>query len=181
MKYQITTKNSWPHDVLEASTKEEAIVEYLDYNEIEDTEANRDMLSVTKAVIGKQTNGTIYYDEIKDKNRNRMGIHFEGRIIKGHKAIIMPNEYIRIFGQEWNHSIAPVDFDKTFSIGDEAEYNSYNLKYTGKIIAIGAKTVTIRAYDRDNHKINIYEFSWRNWDFDSGKIAKENAETMQYI
>ncbi|MBU0959202.1 MAG: hypothetical protein KKB31_04640 [Nanoarchaeota archaeon] len=120
----------------------------------------------------------IILNEIKSKDRKRFGKTYPGHVLKGHKAEIIPGASIRIHGEEWNHINAPVAFDRTFKVGDEAEYGSYNLKYTGEIVKIGAKTVTIRAYDRNNHQITIETFSWRNWDFDGEKIAKYNAEEM---
>jgi len=139
-------------------------------------------LTQNKAPVktGKQFNGTIVYEVIKSKDRVCHGQKYEGSELKGHKAVIMPGEYIQIYGQEWNHIHAPVDFDRTFNIGDEAEYDSYNLKYTGKIVAIGVKTITINAGDtgKGNVRLSIYDFSWRNWDFDAVKIAKDNFETM---
>jgi len=127
----------------------------------------------------------IKLDEIKNKTRTRYGVKYEGNVIKGHKAEIAPGQYVRLYGQEWNHINAPVDFDKTFKIGDEAEYDSYNLKYTGKIISIGPGTVTIEAYPDSNlskkYRLNIYTFSWRNWDFNSKKTAEYNSEEMMCI
>jgi len=69
-----------------------------------------------------------------------------------------------------------------FEIGDEAEYDSYNLKYTGKIVSITEKTVTIKPkYENKNRRLNIRDFAWRNWNFDSEKVAAENSDTMNYI
>lgn len=69
-----------------------------------------------------------------------------------------------------------------FHIGDEAEYDSYNLKYTGKIVSITEKTVTIKPkYENKNRRLNIRAFAWRNWNFDSEKVAAENSDTMNYI
>ena len=39
----------------------------------------------------------------------------------------------------------PREFTNEFEIGDEAEYDSWNLRYTGKIVSITEKTVTIDA------------------------------------
>jgi hypothetical protein len=98
---------------------------------------------------------------------------------------IEKNVSIRLFGNYKNHVGGPVDFNNTFKIGDEAEYHSYNLSYTGKIISIGEKTVTIQAYsgtlNQKNHRLSLWEFAWRNWHFDAEKIAQDNFVTMQYI
>ena len=71
---------------------------------------------------------------------------------------------------------------KEFHIGDEAEYDSYNLKYTGIITSITEKTVTIQPkYDNKKRRLKIDSFVWRNWDFDSIKVAEQNFDTMNYI
>ena len=123
----------------------------------------------------------IVINEIKDRDSITFGRKYEGQVLRGHMAEIEPKQYIRIYGQEWNHKDAPLHFDKTFRIGDEAEYHSYNLIYTGTITAIGPKTIEITAYGTKRHRLTIYNFSWRNWDFDSVKIAKENFNEMQCI
>lgn len=76
-------------------------------------------------------------------------------------------------------------YRRDFKIGDEAEYDSYNLSYTGTITNITAKTVTITedfglARARV-HRLDLAEFSSRNWDFDAAKTAASNSDTMRYI
>lgn len=98
-------------------------------------------------------------------------------------ADIVPGVSIRIFGEYSNHVDGPRSFDKTFRIGDPAEYGSYNLKYNGRIVAIGAKTVAIKhyAHTADVSRLDLYTFAWRNWDFDADKSAAHNAEEMMAI
>ncbi len=73
----------------------------------------------------------------------------------------------------------------TFHIGDIAEYDSYNLSYTGVILSITEKTVTIETYSGTQsarkHRLKISQFAWRNYNFNAEKTAKENFETMMYI
>ena len=71
---------------------------------------------------------------------------------------------------------------RSFNIGDQAIYDSWNLYYTGSITNITDKTVTFKRPGYDQRKrITITEFAWRNYDFDAQRIAEENAETMQYL
>lgn len=77
---------------------------------------------------------------------------------------------------------------KTFKVGDYAEYDSYNLSYYGKILSITDKTVTIDKNAKYPHinevsktRMKIYDFSWRNYDFDLEETAAKNADTMMYI
>lgn len=98
-------------------------------------------------------------------------------------AEITPGESIRIFGVKGNRANGPVEFDLTFKVGDVAEYDSYNLIYTGRITKIGPKTVTIQHYETGprSSRLRLSEFSWRNWDFNSEVIASRNSDTMMRI
>lgn len=73
----------------------------------------------------------------------------------------------------------------TLRVGDEAEYSSYNLSYTGQITKITEKTVTIVAYPGSRmartHRLSLNEFCWRNFDFDAVATAKRNSEEMMYL
>lgn len=69
-----------------------------------------------------------------------------------------------------------------FVIGDEAEYDSYNLSYTGTITAITDKTVTIRPrYSEKTRRLKLSDFAWRNYNFDSALVAEKNFRTSHYI
>jgi hypothetical protein len=90
-------------------------------------------------------------------------------------------ESIRLFGEYKNHVKGPKPFDLSFKVGDRAVYGSFNLTYTGIIVSIGEKTVTIRepySHDSKCHRLQFSEFAWRNWDYDAEKIAKRNSEWM---
>lgn len=70
----------------------------------------------------------------------------------------------------------------TFKIGDIAEYDSYNLSYLGKIVSITEKTVTIEPrYEKTKRRLKLYEFAWRNYNFNLEQVEKENHETSMYI
>lgn len=94
-------------------------------------------------------------------------------------AEIFPKKWIRIFGKFTNRA-EPIYFDLVFNVGDEAQYGSYNLIYTGKIVSFGQKTITIEDHG-ESHRLDIYRFIDQNWDFDSERIAKYNAEEMMCI
>lgn len=72
-----------------------------------------------------------------------------------------------------------------FNIGDEAEYGSYNLIYTGPITKITDKMVQITAYpgtrNETRHNLSLDTFCWRNEKFDAVKVAKYNQEESYYI
>ncbi|MCK5505517.1 MAG: hypothetical protein KAJ10_10160 [Thermodesulfovibrionia bacterium] len=102
-----------------------------------------------------------------------------------YNADIKKNESIRIFGTYKNHVKGPQEFDKTFSIGQWAEYDSWNLKYNGEIVAIGEKTVTVEEYpgthNAKRHRLSLHAFCRRNWNYSDEKIAAHNAEERMYI
>lgn len=72
---------------------------------------------------------------------------------------------------------------KVFRQGDEAEYNSASpWEYTGLIVSITAKNVIIKPrFGSSTKRLDIRHFAWRNHDFDSAQVAKENFETSHYI
>ncbi len=130
----------------------------------------------------------IIVETIKDRDRTRSGRTFPGSVAKGHKAVIVPGESIVLFGETFKtiYEEGPkegyVSHWKKFSVGDVCEFDSYNLHYLGKIVAISEKNVTV--YDdisKKNRRLSLYEFDWRNYDFDLAETQKRNAETSQCI
>lgn len=119
---------------------------------------------------------------IAGKDWKKFGIIHKGPVADGQNAEILPNVYIRLFGL-YKNRVNPQPHDITFYIGDSAEYDSYNLHYVGKITAIKEKYVEIEEpYGNDKrHRLDIYTFNRRNWDFNADRIAKENFEESQYI
>lgn len=102
-----------------------------------------------------------------------------------YNADIQKNVSIRLHGfttqlNSTSRAYAPVAFNKTFELGGHAEYDAYNLSYVGVITAIGEKTVTIQD-GKKTRRLSLYEFAWRNHDFDRGTIAARNSETLQCI
>ena len=95
-----------------------------------------------------------------------------------YNADIEPGKSIRLHGI---HQKTP--FDVTFELGGIAEYDSYNLHYLGKITKITGNTVTIaEKYTGDRtHRLDLYTFSWRNYDFNLEKIDADNLATSQSI
>jgi hypothetical protein len=70
---------------------------------------------------------------------------------------------------------------KNFLVGDVAEYDSYNLVYTGTIKKITEKSVTIVERCGTVHRLSMNEFCWRNYNFDAVRVADENQKTSHYI
>lgn len=98
-------------------------------------------------------------------------------------ADVLPGHSIRIHGTMTNHVKGPQDFDMVFEIGARAEYDSFNLRYVGTIVAIGAKTVTIKHYDHSSEvtMLDLFSFCDRNWNFDAARIERENSDESRYL
>lgn len=123
------------------------------------------------------------YKDIQPKPYTRFGKLYTPReTMNTYNADVKPNQSIRIYGAFRNTTRGPVDFDKTFKIGDWAEYDSYNLTYHGTITQIGKNTVTIlpRQGERAT-RLDLYTFCWRNWDFNLQERIRANAIEAQYI
>lgn len=98
----------------------------------------------------------------------------------GHKAQVTPGEMIRLFGTTTYHVTDIAHHDRTFKVGDIAVYGGYNLVYTGLIVAITPKTVTIESHGT-KHRLSLEKFEWQNYNFDEEETQKQNAATMQHI
>jgi hypothetical protein len=146
--------------------------------------ANLALIATTKAAANDttiepsvvRTCSRIRLTDLKHKDWTRFGCKHEGAVLTGHNADIEPKKSIRLYGFEKNY-VRPHDYDITFKVGDTAIYGSYNLVYTGEIIAIGEKTVKIRE-DRGTkvHSLDIATFSDKNRGYDAEKIFKRNSE-----
>ena len=76
----------------------------------------------------------------------------------------------------------PVFKESTFNIGDQAEYDSYNLSYYGPIKSITKKSVIIKETCGDRtRRLPFTTFHWRNINFDLNKKKANNSETMRCI
>jgi len=142
-------------------------------------------------------NGVTTHHNVKSRDRKRFGVVYEGEARKGHHVEVKPGDYVRLFGTNKKVRYLKVhhrdgsmsgksvpydqDYDLTFRVGDRAEYDSYNLSYTGIIVSIGAKTIGIQSDHGKVKRLRLHEFSWRNDDFDIEKIRARNADTMMHI
>lgn len=140
----------------------------------------------------------ITHRNVKDRDYKRGGVIHEGASREGHHVEVKPGEYIRLYGAEkrpvkttvlngdwkteevWVEGEVP--YDITFRVGDTAEYGSYNLHYLGEVVSISAKTVSILPeHGTKVKRLRLYEFSWRNDNFDLEKIRARNLEESMCI
>jgi hypothetical protein len=94
---------------------------------------------------------------------------------------VTPRKSIRLHGVDRNRVNGPVAYDRTFAIGDTVEYDSYNTSFLGRIVSIGAKTVTIEARIGGRRRLTLEQFNWRNRHFDLETVAARNAEESYFI
>ena len=114
--------------------------------------------------------------ELKNILRKNTTRNFGGDI---HNALINPGKHITIYGR-YENNIHPHDYRHTFIIGSTAVYGSYNLIYTGTIINIGPKTVSIEDHGKVT-RLKIWEFCDKNMGFNLAKIEAHNAAELQCI
>jgi hypothetical protein len=144
----------------------------------------------TWSIEPQQTKGVVVVEKIAPKPIKRRGVTIQRTedTTREFNAEIIKNQSIRLFG--WTRGTTfgydvdrtgrnPVtrNFARTFRVGDEAEYDSYNLSYIGTIVAIGEKTVSI-ADGSKTTRLDLYTFALRNWDFDAERARKRNSEWM---
>ncbi len=91
-------------------------------------------------------------------------------------VMVNKNKAIRIFGYYNEKS-----FDLVFLINDKAIYDSYNLKYIGKIVSITEKTVTIKNSSGEKTRLKHHLFIRKNYNFHLGEVMKYNSYESHYI
>ena len=114
--------------------------------------------------------------KVMTPGRKRGGVEYPPTATE-YTVVIVVGRSIKIYCQRKDLSMVA---GSAFEIGDAAEYGSYNLSYTGEITKITDKAVTIKKYGT-SHRLNLYEFCWRNRNFNAADTAARNAETSMYI
>jgi len=121
----------------------------------------------------------IRIENISSKPRKSNGVVHPPEVKTGQHVEVTPGVSIRLFGHNPNHISGGLDYDVTYRIGDEAEYDSFNLSYHGRITKISAKCVYIwnDMYNKES-RLDLYKFSWRNHNWNLAKAVKETLEWM---
>lgn len=108
------------------------------------------------------------------------------KIQNGHRGsynlFITPGASVEIHTHRENGELVNV---RVFRPGDVAEYDSYNLSYTARIIAITAKNVIFDVSYNPNEprtkRLKMESFAWRNHNFDIEATRERNAITSMSI
>lgn len=87
--------------------------------------------------------------------------------------------------ERWVRQLSPhravwVEVDTTFRVGDVVVVGSYNLTYTGEILAIGPSTVSAERHGKTS-RFDLFTFYTMNWDLDLADVADRNLETSRYL
>lgn len=140
---------------------------------------------------------TITVSEIRSKDFTRHGQKNAGRVSVGHHADITPGVSIVLYGEEPHNDYTKREdgtyectqtvksYRREFKIGDQAEYDSYNLSYIGTITSITAKTISIVDYKGSSsertYRLDLHNFDRRNYNLDLKETARRNHETSMCI
>lgn len=116
----------------------------------------------------EECEGRFVYWNVKDADRKG---HL-GRVARGQHAEVRPRKWIRLFGAENG-----VAFERMFALGAEAAYGGYNLTYTGNVVSIGQKTVTVRD-ESVTSRLSIFDFLFWNRRFDAQRVRECNRRTL---
>ena len=154
-------------------------------------EGDADAAVVLDDVIEEGVRGTTHFMKIRERDIKRKGQLIPGKVVKNSYAAITPGRSIVLFGinQNARSDYRLRGYTRRFTIGDVAEYDSYNLSYLGKIVQITDKRITFsgerRAQSSDSkqktRQLSIHEFNWRNWDLNVEETKERNAMISQSI
>lgn len=100
-----------------------------------------------------------------------------GNVEIGHAATILPGDSIVIWGFDAGRVRGGQSYDRTFCVGETALYGGMNLDYTGTIVSITAKSVTIQD-GKTVKRLTIADFARKNRFFSAEASAKRNAEWL---
>jgi hypothetical protein len=98
---------------------------------------------------------------------------------KSHVVYVTPGARIEVHTHDRSGFLLNVS---AFAVGDEAEYDSFNLKYTAPIAAITAKSVVFDLGNRGRRRrLSLRSFASRNANFDRAAVAEYNAKMSRCI
>ena len=134
----------------------------------------------TAAPTVTRDGATVVYRNLADRDRVQFGRKFSGSVAVGQHAAVEKNARIVLWGVNTNRTTGLLPYRTEFKLGDTAVCGSYNLIYTGTIVAIGEKTITVEEYagtcNARKHRMTIAQFSARNRHYDAEYIFKNNSE-----
>lgn len=136
------------------------------------------MTNATQHIL--TTGRAITFLNVQAKGWTRGGIKHQGEVLAGQHVSVTPKASVRLHGVISNSCTRNGEsVDTTFAIGDQAIYGGFNLTYFGEIVAIGAKSVSIREnHGGQVHRLDLAAFSRENHGRDFDVIRKRNSEWL---
>lgn len=108
-----------------------------------------------------------------------------------HHATLVKGKSIRIWGVDMNvnrgdsrydPSVMGIPYDHTFEVGDEIEYDSYNLSYIATIVSITDKNVIVAPRGTGKKsRLSPQTVSWRNRLESVQEKRARNSDAMYYL
>lgn len=119
------------------------------------------------------------YNAVQTSKRSPLGFRGDVSLYDLMVVTVTAGESVRIVRLDLGHTSTGVTV-REFKVGDEAEFDSYNLSYFGKILSVTAKTVVVdkRRNAGETARMSIAAFAERNHDFDPAAARKRNAMHM---
>ena len=143
----------------------------------------------TALAEGVSDAGKAVYACVEHRGYKR-GSHVEpAKRIPGRYVVITPGKSIRVVGLMYpNGTYGEAGnpcgkYDRTFTIGETAEYDSYNFSYHGTIQSIGAGgnvTITKDHGSKRSARLDADTFTWRNWDLDLEAAAERKFDVLAH-
>lgn len=116
---------------------------------------------------------------VMTRANKRGGKVYPSEVVPNAYAFIVRGESIILLGARETRK-GRIPYLRQYTLGDLAEYDSWNMSYYGRIVAIGEKTVTIEKDDDNGRTVRLAldEFSRRNCRFDVLTARGQNLEVM---
>lgn len=130
----------------------------------------------------------VSYVLVEQPARRRLGVDYPAERVPGAFAVVAPKESVRLVGVRYpDRKRSPLEkregYDRTFRVGDVAEYDNFNYYYTGRIVAVDRRgSVTVqKEHSKRRARLSLAEFDWRNYDLDLAAIEARNADVSMSI
>lgn len=123
---------------------------------------------------------TTVYNATAVSKRKPAGLHGDCSLYGLTVAVVTAGESVRVVSLDLGRDRSVGIDVREFRVGDQAEFDSYNLSYYGPIVSVTAKTVVIdkRRSPGETARMKVGDFAQTNRDFDLAAARKRNAEYM---
>lgn len=118
------------------------------------------------------------FSPVMTREVRRGGKVYPSEVVPDAFVLVNPGVSIMLIGIR-QLTKGPTPYVYTYALGEVAEYDSWNMSYYGRIVAIGAKSVTIsKGDDKRTARLTLEDFSRRNCRFDLATARERNTDVM---